>query len=424
MLIFDFRNISGPYTEEFSGLIRPRNLNGVDRILPFSINVEELIVDGVEFGPADVPVSYDAQGRVCLELGDFFPKTLRALEATVQMRYRAGGDPFPLVVTKRSVGCEQEKPTIEARLSKEPLALVDSTSAKRFEAVLFAPPQFISKGIQLHDCDGVGFSIDPFSTLECSACLVHSDINAQSTSPILPLAPLLDFLTFVKGCHCGFGNLFAYDEGDVLAFRLLGFTRVDMMRENNWFDIGVQERLPEIFLHFSTAYKDTLTRKAIRQAIDFYRASNASRQVSVEMAIIAAHSALEAIVHFILEFCAGWSSALMKNSGISFSDKHRSAAMYYGIDRDLLAKSPELLIFSKSNNNIDVFEVISRIRNKLVHQDTKASLSGIQLHEAWLISQWLVEVLLFGVIGYRGEMNDRRVYNGWRGTTCEVPLSR
>jgi hypothetical protein len=142
------------------------------------------------------------------------------------------------------------------------------------------------------------------------------------------------------------------------------------------------------------------------------------------MSIIAAHSALEAIVNFILEHRAGWSKSMMSNRSISFSDKNRAAALHFGIDGNLLSQSPELTKFSKAAQNIDIFDIISRFRNKLVHQDTKAPPTGIQLHETWLIAQWLVEILVFGVIGYRGVIIDRRIYNGWRGTTCQIPFSR
>jgi hypothetical protein len=106
-------------------------------------------------------------------------------------------------------------------------------------------------------------------------------------------------------------------------------------RVTNWFDIEIQRSLPEIFLLFSEACTDVLTNRALRQTINFYRASNASRQLSIEMSIIAAHSALEAIVNFILEHRAGWSKSMMNNRSIFFSDKSRAAALNFGIDTRL-----------------------------------------------------------------------------------------
>ena len=165
-----------------------------------------------------------------------------------------------------------------------------------------------------------------------------------------------------------------------------------------------------------------VTRRALRQTISFYRSSNASRAVSIEMAIIAAHSALEAIVNYTLHVRAGWSVRLLDERAIRFSDKMRAAAAYFDLHEGVLDHSPALTDLSRQRNNIDAYDLISFIRNKLVHQDAKFVPTGLQLHEAWSIAQWLVEVLLFGVIGYQGEVIERRIYNGWRGTTARLPI--
>ncbi|MBE1296349.1 MAG: hypothetical protein GJ678_08925 [Rhodobacteraceae bacterium] len=347
------------------------------------------------------------------------------MSSEVQINYKVESEPWPLIITKRSIYSEQASPIVEARLAREPLVLFDKPNSTRFEAVLLSPPKFISAPIVLHDENKNKFEIEPLETAEGAACLLRSSLHLSAEDPLRPLSPILNFLTFMKGCHCGLGNLFAYDEEDAVAFRLLGFSHSDVeKRETNWFDIEIQKNLPEIFTLFSGAFSDDLTGRALRQTVSFYRASNASRSVSVEMSIIAAHSALESIVNFVLEHRAGWSKSMMNNRSIAFSDKSRAAAQHFGVCTELLSQSPELAAFSIGSNGIDVFEIISRFRNKLVHQDAKHSPTGIQLHETWLIAQWLVEVLVFGVIGYRGDIIDRRVYKGWRGTTCKVPLSR
>lgn len=406
-------------------ILFPDQLIDIKQIPPFSLAVEWVEIDGEVRGAAEILISYDALGRPLLNLGDFFPSSLAALESKIQVKYKMASEPWPIIVTKRSFNSKKTKPIVEARLSRAPLVLVDSPNSKRFEAVLLSAPLLVSEPIFLCDQNGTKFELNPFKSEDGATCLVRSDMELEASAPLKPLETLLNFLTFAKGCHCGLGHMFAYDENNSVAFRLLGFSRNDIeKRETNWFDIEIQNNLPEIFLLFSKASTDSLTNKALRQTIDFYRASNVSRRVSVEVSIIVAHSALEAIVNFILAHRAGWSKSMMNNRTIAFSDKSRAAALHYGIDSDLLSQSPELSKFSKNNQNIDVFEIISRFRNKLVHQDTKTSPTGIQLHETWLITQWLVEILIFGVIGYRGAIIDRRIYNGWRGATCQVPLSR
>ncbi|WP_206539718.1 hypothetical protein [Leisingera sp. ANG-S5] len=406
-------------------MLLPNQLKDIKQVPPFSLAVEQVKINGENRGPTEILVSYDEQGSPLLSLGEIFPSTMSALNCEIQVRYKADSDPWPILITKREFNPEQNKPIVEARLSREPLVLIDKSDSKKFEAALISAPRFLKNPILLIDKNGNKFEIKPSKSAEGATCFIRSDLHLNAKDPLKPLAPFINFLTFAKGCHCGLGNLFAYAENDSIAFRSLGFSRNDQgKRETNWFDIEIQKDLPEIFSQFSLASAEEKTNKALHQTINFYRASNVSRTTSIEMSIIAAHSALEAIVNFILTYRAGWSKAMMNNRTIAFSDKNRAAAQHFGIDSDLLSRSPELAKFSKNNSDIDVFEIISRFRNKLVHQDTRNSPTGLQLHETWLIAQWMVEVFIFGVIGYRGTIIDRRIYNGWRGTTCQIPLSR
>jgi len=244
------------------------------------------------------------------------------------------------------------------------------------------------------------------------------------------LGHLINFLTFVKGSYAGIGNVKAYDENGASAFDVIGFSRNDVFRfgdigkrETNWFQGGIQTHLPNIYIGFIAAMSEMTTKQALRQTIAFYRASTVARASSIEMAIIAAHTALEAIVNYILEYKAGWSATLLSERSAPFSDKARAAAAYCRFTGDALAHSPELLKEAKRRNDKDAFQLISFMRNKLVHQDPKFTPTGIQLHETWCIAMWLVEVFIFYLIGYHGDMIDRRVYTGWQGATCKVPLN-
>ncbi len=404
-------------------MIPPDQFNDIESLPSFLVPVEQVLLNGENLGPCDLSISYDHSCRPLISFGDFFAPDLSILECEVSVLYKKDSTPCPIIITKRSYNLERNKPTVEARLTREPLALIDKSHSQKFEAVLLSVPNFFSNPIRLQNESGDKFEIIPFESAEGSNCVVHSDLKLDPNEPLKPLSVFLDFMTFMKGSDCGFGNLFAYDENGEISFRLLGFSRNDSARrKTNWFDIEMQDKLPQIFLMFSKACSDELASKALRQTINFYRASNASRDVSIEMAIIAAHSALEAIVNFILSYRAGWSKSMLTNRTISFSDKNRAASLYLGVQSNLLSRSPALSDYSKKNRDLDVFDIVSQFRNKLVHQDTKTSPTGIQLHEVWLISQWLVEILIFGLIGYRGTIIDRRIYTGWRGTTCEVPI--
>lgn len=395
----------------------------------FLLAVEDIQIGELRIGPTKVLVSYDSDWRPLLNLesclsADVSMKLAFSGSSSASLELKGSRRKIPVILTKIQTGTQSEMVTVEARLQREPLVLPGNGNAQGFKAVLVSAPEFLKLPIKLIDECGIGFEIMPFKETK-SSYLLGSNAQLDSENPLKPLANLIDFLTFVKGAHCGLGNLIAFDKHEATAFQLLGFTRTDTLeRQTNWFDLGIQKDLPTIFQDFVQAMSDGKTAQAIRQTINFYRASNVSRRVSVEMSIIAAHSALEAIVNYILAHHAGWSEKLMSERTIAFSDKMRAAASHFGMHGDVLAHSPELTALSKSRNKMDAFELISFIRNKLVHQDANLVPTGIQLHEAWSLAQWLIEVLVFGVIGFRGEIIDRRIYSGWRGTTCQIPLSR
>lgn len=403
-------------------MLSPRDIHNIDDLTEFKVRVHSLKVGETERQNCDLRISYDEKARILLHLGEHCENTFSIFGIDASIKYSSASAELPIFISRQRLSTTAESPIVEARANKEPMTLCETGGASRFEAIIINPPQFISNEICLIDHYGNCFKIHPREFDDGSTCFLEGFIEISNENWLEKIQKLSIFLTFLKGSHCGIGHLFAYAENSDLCFRALGFSRSDRdPRQTNWFDIEVQNALPEIFSKFSKATSDETTLRALRQTIDFYRASNASRDVSLEMAIIAAHSALESIVHYILGFRAGWSSTLLDNKSAKFSDKSRAAAFFFGVSSDLLSYSPYLKQLSSTRNNIDAFEIISLFRNKLVHQDKKFIPTGPQLFEVWLVTQWLIEVLVFKIIGFEGEIIDRRRYGDWRGTTCKIP---
>lgn len=403
-------------------MLSPRDIHNIDDLTEFKVRVHSLKIGETEPKYCDVRISYDEKARILLHLGEHCENAFGIFGTDASIKYSSASKECPIFISRQWISTTAESPVVEARLKTEPLTLCETETASRFEAIIINPPQFISNEISLIDTYGNCFQIQPRNFENGSTCFVEGTIAISHKNWLEKIQTLVVFLTFLKGSHCGIGHLFAYAQNSDLCFRALGFSRSDRdTRQTNWFDIEVQNALPEIFSKFSKATSDETTLRALRQTIDFYRASNASRDVSLEMSIISAHSALESIVNYVLSFRAGWSSALLENKSAPFSDKSRAAAFFFGVGEDLLSYSPYLKQLSSRRNNIDAFEIISLFRNKLVHQDKKFIPTGPQLHEIWLVTQWLIEVLVFKIIGFEGEIIDRRRYGDWRGTTCKIP---
>ena len=404
-----------------------QHIQNVDQIQPFPLAVEELRIDRVNKGPVETTVSYDEQGRVLLELGNMFTQKFwqeiiyqfRYKPIEIQIKCMANSDPYLGYITRiKPQGVNS--PIVEASLCCPPISLVDSPSSNRFEALLLSVPQIQELPIFLYDEHGTTFEIGPSMSEEGRVSLIRVYTKKISAiNPLTALAPLHFFLTFVKGTNCGLGHLIANDASDSVVLKSPGFTPTDPKNmAAHWFDNRIRDCLPDIFLLFLKACKDEKTNKALRQAIVFYRASNASLPVSLDVAIIAANSALEAIVNHILTHLAKWSNSKIEDT--SFAKRSQDATEFFGMEVGSLSQSLELLGYPSESDHNKVFTIISKMRNKLVHQDIKFVCSGKQLIQAWQVTQWLVEVLIFGVIGYRGHMIDRRIFGAH---SSKVPLS-
>lgn len=233
----------------------------------------------------------------------------------------------------------------------------------------------------------------------------------------------LMFLNFVRGANVAIGNTVGFDREGRICFANLGFSKSDPIEvPDNWCSIGVTRELPEIYEKFQVSAASERDGEVLRNCISFYRASNAIRATSFEMAIVASHAALETIVPHILSTRAGWSEELLAGRS-SFHSKLRACAGFVGLSRDPLEHAPKLAVKSASLNNADGYELSSLYRNRIVHQGKSFTYTGHELLEIWELQQWLVEVFIFFLIDYRGIMNDRRRYSGWRGPEVPIPLS-
>lgn len=380
----------------------------------YKLHINDRTIENV-----DIEFSYDEKGMMTFHLGDFFEFEDIFSDKNIKIQYRKDSAESELLVLKAQVG---EKTIATAIPSVQPLNLSQSTSADKFVGVLLSPPNFYNRKIELLSSSGTQFSLLPVKESKDDACIVTFNLAEKTNEPLQATQTLLYFLSFTKGSDCGVGHVFGYSENGDLIPHALGFTGTDKTLSNtNWHGHATLNLLPKIFELFSSSFQDTITKQALKQTITFYRASNASKNVSNEMAIIASHSALEAIVNYVLSYRAGWSKRLMSTRQISFSDKCRTASVFMGLTSDILPQNYEIAKLLKENRFEDAFDVISYVRNKLVHQDLDQPLSGLQKYEALQLSQWLVEVLLLRSIGFEGKIMDRRVFDGWRGATCEIP---
>ena len=230
------------------------------------------------------------------------------------------------------------------------------------------------------------------------------------------------FFRFSRGTSSGFGHFLGFDSLNQVRCADLGFTKNDQGKcEDGWSNIEIVDFYQEIFVALSSALSESKTKDILELALNFYSVSNSIRNLSPEMSLVASYTALETLIPHILQSNGGWSANLMKSS-VAFHDKIRAAASLTGLSVDPLEHSPQLVAKKKGLDDADAFELLSVFRNRLVHQGKQFSYTGTELFEIWQISQWLCELMIFFVIGYRKKMMDRRRYIGFRGPDVDVPL--
>lgn len=226
------------------------------------------------------------------------------------------------------------------------------------------------------------------------------------------------FLTFVRGGACALGHIDARDVQGERAFASLGFGAHDgLYAERGWSADMVIRRAPDMYQLYCAASADKSVGTVLRRAIDYYRAANVARASSKEVALVASYAGLEALVPHILVSQAGWANSALR---APFAEKLRATTQFVGVKADLFEHAPELR--QRVSAAADAYDVLALFRNRVTHYRENFSSSGLELHEAWQASQWMCEILIMHVVGYRGQMNDRRRYTGWRGPSVEVPL--
>lgn len=388
------------------------------------IKVDKLRINEHEWENVELPMHYRADWKVVVDLTHFAAERSAGTmwpdwddaEISVESNLTA----VSLFIISSPLFFIPDGPRLLAIPTLEPMILGDEARCRTMRFSLLNPPPLNNCPITLIDRDGQTFDL-AFPRHEDGFMIVDAKLVGENDL-LARLACFIDFLTFLKGAYCGIGHGYGSDEDGGLCVQILGFNRHDASEGRySWFINRIQGDLPVLFSRFSTAYNCELRTSALFRAIGFYRASNEARGVSVELAIISAHTALECLVFYILERMAGWSQKLMKDSK-DFSDKMRAAISFLRISHQVCSQSPAVEKVAQTCNLTDGLAALSFIRNKLVHQDRRYVPDAIELHEAWLLMQWLVEVFIFAIIGHSGEFRDRRAYQGQR-KTCRVSFA-
>lgn len=379
----------------------------------------------------------DTHLRFSCELETDFDSTFS--DNLPEVRLRSAGLRNEIVLAISSIQIGVPVSAYEFVAVKEPVHLDIRGDAKFAEVVIINGPHVQTGPIEL-EVDSFRLTITNFHSSAPtgrerrqlkfdflptgSVCINPVDGSRMGSEVVLKLLnELLLFLAFVRGGFSSLGHVLGKNAPDELAFACLGFMRCDpYIVEQGWYGLGIGPDIRPLFSNFVATLRDNDDAPVVRQAIGYYRASNVIRETSLEMGLVASYAALETLVPHVLHRRAGWSSNLL-GAQTSFHDRLRAAAHFIGLIGDPFEHLDKLRTKAAAENRIDAFQMISKMRNRVTHPKAKPTHTGVELYEAWQLSQWLVEILIFYMLRYRGRMRDRRRYRGgWTGQTTSVPL--
>lgn len=229
-----------------------------------------------------------------------------------------------------------------------------------------------------------------------------------------------NFISFVNGRETSLYFLKGEHESEVIWEDFTNYTCEPFKEITRWSNIAGLDGLNEIWMNFSTMWKDADKKDFLLYSIHWYLNGNANNG-STEGSIIFAQTGLELVYNWFLIEQKKLILGSDANS-LSASNKIRLLLAQLSIPREIPIELKNL----KSLPDIeDGAEVFTLIRNALVHGQEKKrrdlrDIGTLERFEALEIGLWYLELSLLYILGYKGKYNNR-IRRGWFGFGETLP---
>ena len=238
------------------------------------------------------------------------------------------------------------------------------------------------------------------------------------------------FASFVRGGMVGLAVPVGYREG-VSVFEQWYVTPVDSGRYPDpnrprpfpgwyvWIDVarrGVSRWLPSLFDQFAAKWWNSDTqllkfwRNVFRELI--YTYTDAER-IDERRGVVPACTALETLGWAILVVTERWLTGGRQSDGgmsgydsLTAADQMRLLLRWAGLPTETPVALSRLRQKAVSSN-WDCPQVVTWVRNRVVHPDRRDQLVDGIADEAWLMAMWYTELVMLKLLGYDGYYRDR-----------------
>ena len=216
---------------------------------------------------------------------------------------------------------------------------------------------------------------------------------------------LSSFLSFTTGRLVGIALPVGLDESGTPKYVEWDSTLFEPVEDfKSWYSHRHPASLEPLFQNFVRRLQEPLWGRALLEPIRQYVAANALWK-DFAVGTVTACAALESLT---------WTVLVQEEETMS-SAKHRSLQAA-GRLRDLLswAQIPVAVPGAMAalhdlaqSKNMDGPAIVFWIRNRIAHPDREAELNRNEVHDAWTVSLWYLELVLLKILGFSGEYRSR-----------------
>jgi len=257
--------------------------------------------------------------------------------------------------------------------------------------------------------------------------ITREDNSAFSTDEVDKLLTCLQyFLSFALGRWAGVALPVGTDGDGKTVFEQWG-TRITADGAWNgscsWFDIHHGELLTQVFPGFVKLWTNDLWRVPLQHALYWYLgASDRRTGIGPDTGLILAQTALEGLAWtYCVHDRKMVSAGAFKPRGLTAADKLRLLATSLGIPTVI---PPELTALQAKPGKKweDALDAITAIRNSLIHSDSSDPLPENSFYEGWMLSLWLIDMVLLRLCDHVGSYSNR-ISKRFVGSVSSVPWS-
>ena len=194
----------------------------------------------------------------------------------------------------------------------------------------------------------------------------------------------------------------------------------------SWFDAHHGGLLSGVFPGFFDLWSSDSWKEHLRVALYWYLAANErSTGIGVDAGIILAQTALERLAWaYCVEHRKMVSQKAFLQRGLSATDKLHMLITTLGIPIELPGTMTTLNA-KPGEKWADILDAITSIRNALVHPSEKKSfLRSSHYYEAWLLSMWLLDLVLLRLCKHTGDYANRLADRRCVGIVEQVPWAK